>query len=471
MYHPDDQNENKSEYNESESVNRDVDREPPIMGEWHSVSYRSGDSFYTPTEDAPYRARMRKRRVALVAAVVCVCVLFSAVAGFGGALLAKNMYPDLGGGTGGTSNAGMVTDAGGGNKTGEQSEPYENTDRNYDFASALGEISKNNDASLIGSENGSAGNAKKSLIAVTREIKDSVVEISTTTVSNRGTISAGAGSGVIIHKDGIIVTNNHVIEGTDQIIVRLTNGDTYYATVRGTDEQGDIAIIKITPQADKPLTVAKLGNSSALALGEEVIAIGNPLGELGGTVTNGIISALEREVLVDGNTMTLLQTNAAINSGNSGGGLFNMAGELIGVVNAKYAASGVEGLGFAIPIDTVYEDSFGDLFRYGYIRGIPTLGVTLLEHTGGNILNVYYGAYVYDVKDTEGFRTGDYIYSIDGTVVYGINTSAVSAIESIVRSHKVGDVLTVVVRRSGSQVTLTVTLTEYVPEGVGLDIG
>ena len=301
-----------------------------------------------------------------------------------------------------------------------------------------------------------------SLIAATAAVKDSVVEITTAVVSNRGgAISAGAGSGVIIHEDGIIVTNNHVIEDCDRIYVRLTNGDTYEAALRGTDEDGDIAILKITPQAGKPLTAAKLGSSKSLALGEEVIAIGNPLGELGGTVTNGIISGTEREVSVDGVKMKLLQTNAAINSGNSGGGLFNLAGELIGVVNAKYSAEGVEGLGFAIPIDTAYEKSIKDILQVGYVRGVPTLGVQLLEKNGVK-------TYVYYPPAGSVFQNGDYIYSIDGAVVYNI-ASSLEAIESIVRSHEVGDVLSVVVMRgNGRWVTLSVTLTEYVPKSISL---
>ena len=147
-----------------------------------------------------------------------------------------------------------------------------------------------------------------------------------------------------------------------------------------------------------------------------------------------------------------------------------MAGELIGVVNAKYSATGVEGLGFAIPIDTAFADSFTDLLNYGYIRGIPSLGITLVEHTGGNFLSVIYGAYVYDAGEHEGFVTGDYIYSIDGTVVYGINTSAIAAIKKIVRSHEVGDVLTVEVKRGNETVTIEVTLQEFVPEQASLDV-
>ncbi len=441
----------------------------PVTGEWHSISYRNGNEI-RETVLVP-RPRRRGKKIAMIAALVALAVLLCATAGFGGALLADYLYhfddsdleevPE-------ENKGGIVQN--GGTTPSTAGQPYPNTDVGYDFAAALAELTKNTDESLIGSANGSAGNAKKSLIEVTAAVKDSVVEIATTTVSNRGQISAGAGSGVIIHEDGLIVTNNHVIEDCDEIIVRLTNGDTYYASLRGTDAEGDIAILKITPQAGKPLTVARLGYSKALALGEEVIAIGNPLGELGGTVTNGIISALERQIVVDDTTMTLLQTNAAINSGNSGGGLFNMAGELVGIVNAKYAASGVEGLGFAIPIDTAFEDSFKDLLTHGYIRGIPSLGITMLEHTGGNFLNVYYGAYVYDVGEREDFKVGDYIYSIDGTVVYGINTSALSAIRQIVRSHEVGDTLTVVVKRSGTEVTLTVTLQEYIPEGAAFNI-
>ena len=444
---------------------------------WYSVSYQgpgTGYATYSQTGQPPRSSK--GKRVALIAAVVALCVLFSAMAGFGGAMLVGLFELE------GLSDASTLPDEDAGNQfpggsIGNQSgttdttnrPTYPYTDSSYDFAAALGEISKSSDESLIGSANGSAGSNKKSLIEVTSAVKDSVVEITTTTISNRGTISAGAGSGVIIHEDGIIVTNNHVIEDCDNIYVRLTNGDTYEARVRGTNEEGDIAIIKITPQQDKPLTVARLGYSKALALGEEVIAIGNPLGELGGTVTNGIISALEREVSIEGVNMTLLQTNAAINSGNSGGGLFNMAGELIGVVNAKYSASGVEGLGFAIPIDSAYEDSFKDLMNYGYIRGIPTLGVTLVDATGGSFMSPVYGAYVYSVGTQTGFQEGDYIYSIDGTVVYSITTSAVDAIRSIVRAHAVGDKLTVVVKRGSTSVTLTVTLQEYNPT-VNLEI-
>ncbi len=459
MNHSDDfyngDNENsKANENEAPHENTQQQSEGPY---WYSVS---NGGFGPPVNPVYVQKKSKGKRIGAIVALVAVFLALALLAGFVGAMLIEQRRnPD----TNSESGNELPDDPlglGGDGVSGGIDYPYE--DDGYDFAAAYDELVKNNNDALIGSDNGSAGDAAKSLIEVTATIKDSVVEIATTTISNRGTISAGAGSGVIIHEDGIIVTNHHVIEDCDQIIVRLTNGDTYEAALRGSDEQGDIALLKITPQAGKPLTVAKLGYSKAPALGEEVIAIGNPLGQLGGTVTNGIISALEREISVDGNTMTLLQTNAAINSGNSGGGLFNMAGELIGIVNAKYAAAGVEGLGFAIPIDTAYEKSFADLLEYGYIRGVPTLGLVLVDHT--DHFGTVYGAYVYSAGAESDFKVGDYIYSIDGTQVYRISTSAVSAVQSIVRSHRVGDVLEVVVLRGNSQVTLEVTLQEYVPE-------
>lgn len=442
--------------------------------EWHSVSYGAELDATAPKR----KTRGHGKRVAIIAATLACAILISLFAGVMGAMLANNYLSDqggfgnAGGSSGGTSfgeqgGQGGQSGAGGAGGSGSSlsgETPYPADEDPYDYAAAYAALVKNNNEALKGSANGSAGDAAKSLIEVTAMVKDSVVEITTSTVSNRGTIYAGAGSGVIIHADGLIVTNHHVIEGSDEIVVRLTNGETYYATLRGSDEEGDIAILKIKPRAESPLTVAKLGYSGALALGESVIAIGNPLGELGGTVTSGIISALQREVNVDGNKMTLLQTNAAINSGNSGGGLFNMAGELVGIVNAKYSATGVEGLGFAIPIDTAYTDSFADLCNYGYIRGIPALGVTLVERSVTNGFFVTgYAAVVYDAGSAQ-FKKDDVIESIDGVTVYNLSSSPLSTIKSVVRSHKVGDVVEIVVARGNETVTLSVTLVEYVPQ-------
>lgn len=190
---------------------------------------------------------------------------------------------------------------------------------------------------------------------VVQKVADTVVEIRTKHTSGNilfGTYeTTGAGSGVIISENGYIITNAHVVDGANEIAVRLSNGKTYSAQLIGSDASVDVAVVRIS---ETGLNFARMGSSANLAVGQSVIAIGNPLGTLGGTVTNGIISAKDREVIIDRYRMTLLQTNVAINPGNSGGGLFDMVGQLIGVVNAKKIDEDIEGLGFAIPIDIAW---------------------------------------------------------------------------------------------------------------------
>ena len=187
---------------------------------------------------------------------------------------------------------------------------------------------------------------------VAARTQNSVVEIRTESVTNslflRQFVTEGAGSGVIISEDGYIVTNNHVIQDARSITVALHDGTTYQAQLVATDSKMDIGVIKIDASG---LTPAILGDSDSLSVGEPVVAVGNPLGQLGGTVTNGIVSALDREIILNNERRNLLQTNAAINPGNSGGGLFNANGELVGIVVAKSSGEDVEGLGFAIPVN------------------------------------------------------------------------------------------------------------------------
>ena len=228
-------------------------------------------------------------------------------------------------------------------------------------------------------EHGSAGSNVFTVSEVVKMVQDAVVQIYITT----GTYgSSSAGSGVIVSAEyGYILTCNHVVSGATKIVVELSDNTRYNAQLVGADASTDLAVVKIEPNADRPLTAATHGRSEGLVAGEYVIAIGNPLGTLGGSVTQGIISATERQIQIsndDGTStvMTLLQTDAAINSGNSGGGLFNLRGELIGIVNAKYAKSGVEGLGFAIPIDTALPIEL-NLIEYGYVRGRVDDGLEL----------------------------------------------------------------------------------------------
>ncbi len=319
----------------------------------------------------------------------------------------------------------------------------------------------------------SAGQAYNSVSAVYYAIADSVVEITTETVQTSiwmgQYVSEGAGSGVIIDGSGLIVTNNHVIAGANYVTVRLTDGSEYEASLVGTDASADLAVIKIDP-AEKELCVAPLGCSADLIVGEDVLAIGNPLGSLGGTLTTGIISATERAISINGEEMVLLQTNAAINPGNSGGGLFNMAGQLIGVVNAKAAGEDVEGLGFAIPIDFAHR-VIEDLINYGYVRGVVDHGLIMLDVTGKNLAAAYrkygitsIGVYILESRFTSELKFGDRILSINGSEVAGAAQA-----DLICKSYSVGDTVTVAVSRGEQIIEVKLTLQEKVPDSVSFE--
>lgn len=289
------------------------------------------------------------------------------------------------------------------------------------------------------------------------EASPSVVEVYTETkqVSSwfQDYVTEGAGSGVILTEDGYIVTNHHVIDGASTIKVRLSSGQSYTASLTGTDEKTDLAVLKIDASG---LTAATLADSSSVRVGDFVIAIGNPLGELGGTVTNGIISAKDREITIDGESMTLLQTSAAVNPGNSGGGLFNLDGELVGVVNAKSSGEDIEGLAFAIPANTVKEIA-QELIQYGYVTGRPQLGISVSQITRPGMVSTP-GLYITQSSAENGLKAGDRILRIDGTAVR--RTSDISA---VLERHSVGDIVQVVVSRSGNEITVSVKLTEQKP--------
>ena len=315
----------------------------------------------------------------------------------------------------------------------------------------------------------SAGQPYNSITEVYYAVAASVVEITPEIVQTSmwgQYVSSGAGSGVIIEQSGIIVTNYHVIEGAKTVTVRLTDGDEYSASLIGYDQAGDLAVIKIDA-GEKELTVASLGCSADLEVGEDVVALGNPLGSLGGTLTTGIISAKDRTITVSGEEMVLLQTNAAINPGNSGGGLFNMAGQLIGIVNAKISQEGIEGLGFAIPIDIAHV-IIEDLIQYGYLRGMVDSGLTIIEVTNQNLYQAYVkyginttGVIIIESKYTSDLKCGDKI-----THLNGIKVSSADEMKIILKTCKVGDVVTVTVERSGGSVKVELTLEEKVPDSV-----
>ncbi len=334
-------------------------------------------------------------------------------------------------------------------------------------------IEKNEGNKSEGDKITSAGQAYNTISEVYYAVADSVVEITTETVRNGSWmgqyVTEGAGSGVIVDGRGFIVTNHHVVEGASNITVRLTTGEEFKAVLMGSDETADLAVIKIDASGYE-LTVAPMGCSGDLVVGEDVIVLGNPLGSLGGTLTTGIISATERTITVDGTEMVLLQTNAAINPGNSGGGLFNMAGELIGVVNAKMAGSDIEGLGFAIPIDYAH-GIIEDLINYGYVKGVADHGLILLDVTTQNLPSAYAkygitntGVVILESKLTDELQYGDTVISVNGAKI-----SSSSSFDAIVRAQSVGDSLTVKVSRGGRYVTVTYTLGERGAEGIALE--
>ncbi len=317
--------------------------------------------------------------------------------------------------------------------------------------------------------------AQTSLATVVEKTANSVVEITqyATTQSFYSTSSnltpQGNGSGVIISKDGYILTNNHVINGAEKITIRLRNGEEHEAKIVGKDAKTDIAVIKVDVDNLTPATIA---DSSKTLVGDFVMAIGNPLGKLGGTVTYGFVSALEREINLDSSTKNLMQFDAAVNPGNSGGGLFNVYGELIGVVSAKSTGYDVEGLGFAIPINDV-KQVIDDILEHGYATNRPYLGVSLDNSaytTGGNpfggifdlfYTQIQYGAKIVSVEanspaDEGGLESNDIIVSINGKVI-----SSASDATSEIQNYNVGDKVEIGIIRDNRTYTKTVTLTEY----------
>lgn len=404
------------------------------------VSYGTQGSGQQPAAKPVKNKQKSKngRLAAVLSCVVVLCVLFSALAAFGGTYIANKLSHSESG-----ANQPVGTSG-----------------------SASGNVELLQSARKVETLTVRAGDGKLMTVAETASlVKDSVVEIITESVQSSTYLGqyvlSGAGSGVIISADGYIITNHHVIENASKITVRLTDKTEYEAALIGSDELADIAVIKIKPADGTTLSVAVLGNSDELVVGESVIAIGNPLGELGGTVTDGIVSALDREVSVEGKKMNLLQTNAAINPGNSGGGLFNLYGELVGVVNAKYSSTGVEGLGFVIPVNKA-KSVAEQLIEYGYVRGRPALGISVCDADMYTAWRYYgstqQGAYIEEADESTGLKRGDRVISIDENEI-----GSASDISNYINTKAVGDTVNIVVMRRGKTVSVSVTLKENVP--------
>ena len=296
---------------------------------------------------------------------------------------------------------------------------------------------------------------------------NSTVGITTSITTNYWgfqTTSAAAGSGFILTEDGYILTNYHVVENSNSITVAMYNGDTYDATLIGYDESNDVAVLKVDAEGLSPVV---LGDSDNLNVGDSVVAIGNPLGELTFSLTAGLVSAKDREVTLSNSlTMDLIQTDCAINSGNSGGALFNLYGEVIGITNAKYSSSSsssasIDNIGFAIPINHVLS-IVKSIIEKGYISK-PYVGVSVSDvNQQTQLYGIPAGAAVQAVSDGSpaaeaGLQAGDVITRVNSTEITGS-----SDLVSLVSEAAIGDMLTMTVYRQGSTMELTVTVGEQV---------
>lgn len=321
---------------------------------------------------------------------------------------------------------------------------------------AQGSTSRTVSASPMSSVKGSL-----SVADIAKKVGPAVVGVSVKSSAQGNVFSSsqeqeGMGSGIIINEEGYILTNFHVINGADTVSVILSNKQEVPAKIVNYDSSLDLAVIKVTKNIKMP-AVAELGSSKDMQVGDSVVAIGNPLGkELLGTVTTGVVSALNREIASGNTKQTFIQTDAAINPGNSGGALVNSLGQVIGINSAKIGGNGVEGIGFAIPIDTA-KAKINNL-----LKPILKLGISAEEVTSdmASRYQVPQGVHVVQVQEFSaaekaGLQTGDIILKFDGKSV-----KTVDDINQIKSSHKSGDAIKVDIYRDGKNKTLTLNLTE-----------
>ena len=285
----------------------------------------------------------------------------------------------------------------------------------------------------------------------------------TTNVWGQVASASASGSGFILTSDGYVVTNNHVVEGATSVTVKLYDGTEYDAQIVGTDEMNDVALLKIDATGLQTVTI---GDSDQIEVGEEVIAIGNPLGELTFTMTAGVVSALDREINTDGKPINMLQTDVAINSGNSGGPLFDMNGNVIGITSAKYSGStssgaSIEGISFAIPINDALRVIY-DLQQYGHVTGRAYLGVTVkdLDSTTAATYGLPTGPMIRTVEEggcaeKAGLQEGDIIIGFNGSEI-----SSYTDLVAALNKCRAGDTATIKVYRAGAEVEASVTLDE-----------
>ena len=399
--------------------------------EFHQAQQQTGFGEVPPMSQKPHTPKNKKhsRGLALgLCGVAAACLLFA-----GGAVVGNMAF-------GGNANSDSGTSA----STSDSAPTLQ--------INSKPESDSSNSSDNYDTADGMAGEA------IYKKVNPSVVSVISTT--SEGT---GSGSGVIMSKDGYIITNNHVVDGAQSVSVQLSDDTSLDAEIIGTDEQTDLAVIKVTPTSD--LTAAEFGDSDELEPGEYAYAIGSPGGvQFANTITGGRISAINRDLTVNDRVMTLIQTDASINNGNSGGALINKYGQVVGITSAKlsgnaFGSATVEGMGFAIPINTA-KDIVDELIQNGYVSGRPSIGITgqNVESADGKVS----GVQVYSIDSrakaaSEGLQVGDVITAVDGTP-----TPDMDKVNELKQDKKAGDKLTLSVYRisTGKTLNITITLTD-----------
>jgi len=444
--------ENKSESVREEEQRKAQPQTPPAGGYGfygqQNQSWAPGQAWQQPPfsgGSAPHRPK--KNRGALIALLVVVCLLGGVAAGtFLVAPGIGNIQKTLPGGVASLPDNAMET------------KPAVTNDPNVEVPE-------------IGGADPDIDGTSSPIVQIAKDVGPSVVGIAVSVnqpiLGQQGPTEqqSGYGTGIIVTQDGYIATNNHVVEGGNAVKVTLFDGTEYPATVVGTDKSTDLAVIKIDATG---LTAAALGDSDVLEVGETVVAIGNPLGAtLAGSVTSGIVSALNRNISTEGYSQEYIQTDAAINPGNSGGALVNMKGQVIGINTLKtYLAGyddygvpiGTEGIGFAIPINSA-KPIVEQLIATGSVQR-PGIGITCLvdETNQYNAPSAPAGVTVVNVTENgpaaqAGLEAYDIITTIDGTAADSVDT-----LTAVIQNHKIGDQIELVVWRSGQEYKAVVTV-------------
>ena len=399
--------------------------------EFHQAQQQTGFGEVPPMSQKPHTPKNKKhsRGLALgLCGVAAACLLFA-----GGAVVGNMAF-------GGNANSDSGTSA----STSDSAPTLQ--------INSKPESDSSNSSDNYDTADGMAGED------IYKKVNPSVVSVISTTAEG-----TGSGSGVIMSKDGYIITNNHVVDGAQSVSVQLSDGTSLDAEIIGTDEQTDLAVIKVTPTSD--LTAAEFGDSDELEPGEYAYAIGSPGGvQFANTITGGRISAINRDLTVNDRVMTLIQTDASINNGNFGGALINKYGQVVGITSAKlsgnaFGSATVEGMGFAIPINTA-KDIVDELIQNGYVSGRPSIGITgqNVESADGKVS----GVQVYSIDSrakaaSEGLQVGDVITAVDGTP-----TPDMDKVNELKQDKKAGDKLTLSVYRisTGKTLNITITLTD-----------